>query len=466
MHLKAAREFGNILVVTVTPDQFVTKGPGRPVFNQNLRLEIIAALEYVDYVTLNKWPTAVETIHSLKPHVYAKGQEYADYKSDVTGKIVDEAKAVQNVGGEIRFTEGQVFSSSTLINKYFKIYPPETEAYLEQFRKKHTADEVVGVLQNLADVRVLLIGEAILDQYCYCIPLAKSPRESIVSTKFSGEENFAGGSLAIANHLAGFCKQVTLITTLGQEQSHSEFINSKMRPNVKMFTVETPDRPTIVKRRYLEPSFLTKMFEIQYLDDTPLPLSIEEKLYSLLEDQLPKHDIVLVSDFGHGLMTERLRKFVCSSKIFMAVNTQSNSANLGFNAITRYSRADYVCIHEFELRIASRVKYGDTLPIVTQLLKDMKSRHCMVTRGLHGTVLYSADGVVSKTPALNIRALDRVGAGDSVLSVTSPCVYKNCPPDVLGFIANCVGALAIEIVCNREPIDPITLQKFITHLLK
>ena len=53
---------GDILVVTVTPDKYVNKGPDRPVFNQSLRAEALAALQSVNFVAINKWSTAIETI--------------------------------------------------------------------------------------------------------------------------------------------------------------------------------------------------------------------------------------------------------------------------------------------------------------------------------------------------------------------------------------------------------------------
>jgi len=90
LHFKAAREFGDVLVVTVTPDRFVNKGPGRPVFNESLRMETLAALEYVDLVGLNEWPTAVETIRRVRPNVYVKGKDYADPAADITRKIHEE----------------------------------------------------------------------------------------------------------------------------------------------------------------------------------------------------------------------------------------------------------------------------------------------------------------------------------------------------------------------------------------
>ena len=53
-----------------------------------------------------------------------------------------------------------------------------------------------------------------------------------------------------------------------------------------------------------------------------------------------------------------------------------------------------------------------------------------------------------------------------LFSVASLCVYRDVPPEIVGFVGNCVGALAVETVCNREPVDPVLLYKFITALLK
>ena len=117
-HFQAAKRMGDILVVTVTPDQYVDKGPGRPVFNEKLRAECIAALECVDYVAVNEWPTAEEALRLLRPHYYVKGQEFENLE-DKTGKLQREYEIVQEVGAEIRFTHEIVFSSTKLLKTYF-----------------------------------------------------------------------------------------------------------------------------------------------------------------------------------------------------------------------------------------------------------------------------------------------------------------------------------------------------------
>jgi len=117
-YFQASKEMGDILVVTITPDQFVDKGPGRPVFDQSLRAESIAALESVDYVAVNCWPTAEETLRLLLPNYYVKGQEFEKLQ-DKTGKIQKEVEVVREIKAEMRFTHEIVFSSSKLIKEHF-----------------------------------------------------------------------------------------------------------------------------------------------------------------------------------------------------------------------------------------------------------------------------------------------------------------------------------------------------------
>jgi len=117
-YFQASKKMGDILVVTLTPDQFVDKGPDRPVFGQDLRAESIAALECVDYVAVNRWPTAEETLRLLLPDYYVKGQEFEKLQ-DKTGKIQKEVEVVKEIKAEMRFTHEIVFSSSKLIKDHF-----------------------------------------------------------------------------------------------------------------------------------------------------------------------------------------------------------------------------------------------------------------------------------------------------------------------------------------------------------
>ena len=117
-YFQAAKKMADILIVTLSPDKFVDKGPYRPVFNQRLRAESIAALECVDHVAINEWPTAVEILRLLRPDYYVKGQEFEKLE-DKTGKLQQEYEVVKEIGSEMRFTHEIVFSSTKLLNAHF-----------------------------------------------------------------------------------------------------------------------------------------------------------------------------------------------------------------------------------------------------------------------------------------------------------------------------------------------------------
>src|SRR3989338_1822925 len=141
-HFEAARKKGDILVVTITKDEYVNKGPGRPIFNQSLRAESIAAIECVDFVAVNDWPTAVETIRKIKPHFYVKGSDYARREDDVTAKISLEEEAVKSVGGDIHFTDEISFSSSTLINTFLNPHPEDVKEFFLKLKSRFTAADI------------------------------------------------------------------------------------------------------------------------------------------------------------------------------------------------------------------------------------------------------------------------------------------------------------------------------------
>ena len=475
-YLGIAKSLGDVLAVTVTTDKYVNKGPGRPVFNQELRAEAVAALECVDYVAINHWPTAVETIKRLKPDIFVYGGEYTQKAGDETRS--GEREAVESIGGKIHFTDeftfnsGQLettFSSSSLLNEHFGIYPEQTRKFLRDLRARYTADEVVEKLRGLKDLRVLVIGETILDQYCFVFPLGKSPKGNHITARFLREEVHAGGILACANHLANFCGAVELITAVGDD-GNEEFVRSSLKPNINLCLFHS-ETPTIVKRRFVDSSFLQKLFELETIDDRPSPVlesQIETRLGKLLSNRT--YDLVLVLDYGHGLLTPSLIKLLCGQRHFLAVNAQTNTANMGFNFITKYPRANYFCLDDRELRLALQDNYSD----IRYLIMNLAARSSLpltesiaITRGHLGTTTYDVQsGESFEAPVLSQKIVDTTGAGDAFLALTAPCVAKGFPMDLVAFIGNAAGALAVGYLGNKSSIEAAPFFKFITALLK
>lgn len=340
----------------------------------------------------------------------------------------------------------------------------KSQEFLEKFKQNHSSDEIISHIKSIEHLKILVIGDTIIDEYIYCTPLGKSAKENIVACKYINRESFAGGILACANHLSGFCNRVDLVTCLGSYNTKRDFIVSNLSQRIQPIFFYKEDSPTITKTRFVWEPFTIKLFEVIDINDTLLSPRVETQILKELEKVISEYDVVLVCDYGHGFITDNIINFLCSKARFLSVNTQANSANNGYNVITKYPKADYVCIDEPEIRLAHREKYGDLKVLMQKTYEQLKCKVLTVTRGHQGsTVLKNSE--FYETPVLSTDVVDRIGAGDAFLAVTSPLVYKDVSPDMIGFVGNCVGALAVKIVGNKSFISPDSLTKIVQTYL-
>ncbi|MFA5195067.1 MAG: PfkB family carbohydrate kinase, partial [Bacteroidales bacterium] len=464
-HFEATKKAADIVIVTITPDRFVNKGPGRPVFNEILRMEAIAALQAVDYVALNKWDTAIETIKLLKPTFYVKGQDYKDREKDITKNIYFEEDAVKSVGGQIYFTEEIVFSSSSLINAYFSPHDETVQDYMRDMKSKYSSEKVISYINALKNIRVLVIGDTIIDEYHYCLPLGKSSKSPTISTVFLRSESYAGGALAVANHIEQYAGKVKLITVLGSQNDQLSIIESKLSKGVERKFFYRNDGPTNTKRRYLDKYLNTKLFEVTFMNDKFIDSSLENEIISYLKNNIDNYDMVLICDFGHGFISPGLQQYIQGSGKFLAINAQTNSNNYGFNYITKYRNVNYISIDEKELRLPFGDNYGDLETLIGKLSHITNCNEITITLGQSGSRFFSG-GKYYSSPAFANSVKDSVGAGDAVLSITSLLVYAKTPTDLIPFIGNCMGTIAVNIIGNEHPVYKKDLTKFINHFMK
>lgn len=468
-HFAEAKKQGDILAVTITKDEYVNKGPGRPAFNHTLRAESLAALGVVDYVAVNETPTAVEAIKALRPNVYVKGADYENKKDDLTQGIYAEESAVKEVGGKIHFTHDITFSSTQILNQHFNVYPETARKFINHFKTKHSPDQIIDSIEKVKDLKVLVLGDTIVDEYHYCQPLGKSPKETIVSTRYLSEEAFPGGVLAIANHIAAFSDNVDLVTCLGRKDTKQELIESQLNSKISTKYFFREDAPTVVKRRYVEPAFLTKMFQISFFTDVDLPEEMSNEICRYLKETLPQYDLVVVADYGHGFINTDIREILEKHSPFLALNVQTNSANQGYNLVTKYQNADYISIDEPELRLATQSKYTPIEELIADFSKKYEDTVITITRGHNGSIttkpVDSKSRSFHEAASVSSKVVDRVGAGDAYFAITSLLAARKTDPDIIGFVGNAAGAMAVSVVCNRDSTHAVPLFKFVKALL-
>ncbi|GLH73167.1 bifunctional protein HldE [Geothrix limicola] len=459
-YLEEARRMGDVLVVTLTPDRHLPQTFTYPHFDGPQRAQSLAALSMVDFVVVSPHADTAGAIRLLKPDVFVRGDgETSDH---------GEGQALAEVGARLA-----VAHAPTPVMSYYNpmsVYPKEVTEFLEDFSSRHSAASITQWLDAGRRLKVLVVGETIIDEYHYVETMGKSGKEPILATRYQRTESFAGGILAVANNVAAFVDQVDMLTVLGRQDGKPDptepFIHQHLNPKVRPIFLYQDDAPTIVKRRFVESYPLQKLFEVYLLKHMEEVSPLADELCDKLEAILPDYDVVLVTDYGHGMIVPRAVELLCQKARFLAVNTQTNADNQGFNTISKYRRADFISLSEKELRLEVRSRRRETASIMEEVAGKMGCQTLLVTSGQHGNQLFSRNEGFFRSPSLSNRILDRVGAGDAVFSATTLCVAQGAPVDVVGFIGNIVGAHAVATVGHRTSLDAELLAQHISALLE
>jgi rfaE bifunctional protein kinase chain/domain len=342
----------------------------------------------------------------------------------------------------------------------------EARSFLRDLSARYTTAEIVRYLEPERPLRVLVIGEAIIDEYVYCETIGKSGKEPVLVARYVDTERFAGGILAVANHAASFAGAVNLVTALGDRDSCETFVREHLESSIDSTFLVMDDSPTIVKRRFVEMYPFQKIFEVYVMNDEGPAPGFRSRLSRQLEEIVPSVDLVVATDYGHGLLCPEAVEVLCDKARFLAINTQVNAANHGFNTVSKYRRADYVCVSETEIRLEARSRTRPLEEILAHLGERMGCERFLITRGQSGCSCYSPESGLVEVPAFSNRFVDRIGAGDAVLAVTALCAAQSAPIELLGLIGNAVGALAVLTVGNRARVEHQALLDQIRQLLE
>jgi rfaE bifunctional protein kinase chain/domain/rfaE bifunctional protein nucleotidyltransferase chain/domain len=466
-HFEEAKTFGDVLIVTITPDDFVHKGPNRPAFTTTLRLAALAGLESIDFVAANKWSNAVETIKTIQPDIYCKGPDYKDHTEDITGKIDEESAAVDSIGGQIKYTSDITFSSSSLLNKFGDVYDKPQKTFIQKMHKGRNIDEIKTMVDELKNLKVLVLGETIIDQYVFCEALGKSGKEPVLVLRDLNMEQYAGGAAAIARHLSDFCGTVSLLSMLGEKKEHEDFALDSLPNNIEPYFIYKDEAPTITKKRYVDYISKSKSLGVYSINDSQMNGENQNQLHAYLDDLIPKHDLVIVSDYGHGFLSKETAQNISKQSIFTTLNAQINAANIGYHTMNNYNNIDCAIINETELRHELRDRENSVEELMKQLSQSLQAKRLIVTQGNQGSTLFDSDNKKFHfCPAFASKVVDKVGAGDAMLALLSCSIKNGFDEDLALFMGSLAAAQSVETIGNSTPVSKVQLLKTFSHAIK
>ena len=453
----------NFLIVTTTADKYIDKGFGRPYFKENQRLEALSNLEIVDAVAISDQPSSLDVIRKLRPGYYVKGSDYKINKNDKTGKIYLEKNAVENYGGKIVYTNDELFSSTKIINQKSMIFNELQTKIFKKIKNKVKSDKISKYLNQLKKLKVTILGELIFDEYLFGNVVGKSGKEPNLVQVSKYKECYLGGSAAVARNVSEFVKSVNLISFFGNEEKFKKILNKELQKNVR-FKKFKPYRNffSILKQRFIDLNSNYKLHGYYHI-----PEFDENKNNKFIENKLKNSpsDILIVTDYGHNLISKKIINKLRNYFNFIAVNAQLNSTNIGLHSILKYKGVDLIVINETELRNELKDNTSEIFKISKIFLKKQKLRNLVITRGSSGAILIDNKGVY-ECPAFVSTAVDKVGAGDAMLSLISICLKNKIDKELSLLIGCFAGYISVQHMANKKIISRNQLENFLNYCLK
>lgn len=468
LHFEQAKKMGDILVVSITAERYVRKGPGRPYFDDEMRLKFLAAIQYIDYVMLSEGPTVDDIVEIVEPDIYVKGEEYKEAYNDITGAITAEKKLVEKHGGRIAFTDGPKFSSTKLINNVFRGLPDEVRTYMEDFSQKYSMDDIRSYAERTASAKVLVIGETVIDQYTYCFIQGVLSKDRVYSARTQKAEEYWGGALATARHIAGFTPNVTFLSVAGNSEDLLDRLKNELSDELTLELVRSERFPTIKKQCFLTKNEKREEYrKIFAVNNLPEILEYDEKekkeLLQRLEAMIENFDMVVVCDYGYGLLGREIIEVLEQKAKCLAVKCFTDSSNMNPNLITKYRKMDYFLLESSELNLI----YTDYYKTEKQKLKDLSEKlqaSGWVTRGSNGAYGISQKEI-SDCPAFTLVVKDTMGAENAFFAAACLFALAGAPIEMGTFIGNVAGALSTNVVGNSKAVNKIEVLRFASTLL-
>lgn len=459
-YLEFARAQGDLLIVTLTGDSGMAKGEDRPYIPQELRAENLAAIMFVDAVSIVPAPTAEAVLAAIKPDIYVKGKEYE--RSSDPGFLAEQ-RVVESYGGRIIFSSGEiVFSSSKLIEHMPR--SAETESHRLNLlcrRQGITGDGIAAALDGFRNLRVLVVGDVVLDRYVFCDAIGVASEAPMMSLAHLDERTYVGGAAIIARHLAALGAKPFLLSA-GGDDSACDHVRTILHAEGVAFDLLSA-RPSVVeKTRFLVGD--TKLFKLDKAHRLPLDSRAERRAAMILEQQSKIADAVILCDFGYGMITAGLLERSLPA-LRQNVRTITADVSGGRANLLLFRHVDLLCPTEREVRAALSDYDSGLSAAAWHLLHRTQARHLIITLEKRGMVVFERPGQQRGGPEWEGRlkgesipsfaeyAVDRLGCGDALLAASTLALAAGATLHQAAYLGNAAAAIEINMLGNH----PVTI---------
>ncbi len=423
-YLEFAALQGDILVVSITADAAIEKGYERPYIPEELRAENLAAIELVDYVVIDAHPTACPLIQALRPDVYIKGQEYATNQDP---RFLAERKEVENYGGRVIFSSGDVVFSSTRLGEAVLQDNALAARRLGLVCRRHGIDRqsMARLLDRIRGRRTVVFGDTVVHRYVLCDAADIASESPIMSLNELDRKDYLGAAAMVAAQAAALGAEVSLITGLGDDEESGWATEALAQAGVVVRPVRARP-PVALKTRFLVDDH--KLLKVNRAAASPMDSVTERHVVEVLAEETAGAEAVVVYDSGYGLTTPGILQQLTGALRRKASLIAGGSSETRGN-LRGLRHFDLLCTSERRLRVAMNDFGSGLSTLAYRMLQETQARQIIVTLAKGGLVTFDrrshdpqstawTDRLRSEYfPAFADRVADGLGRGETVLTI-------------------------------------------------
>lgn len=425
LHFELAKSKVEKLIVSVTADKFVKKGFGRPIFNVHQRIKYLESIKCIDEVIQSDSNSAIASLKSINPDIFFKGSEYANKNKVAVNLFEVEKKYCKAKNIELFYTNKETYSSSKIINSYNK-YEDELLSRIKIIKKKYNFSDIVKIFNEACSKKVTIIGDPIIDKYTYCELVGTASKSPTLALLKKYSEEYFGGSLAVAKMLNSLGSKAKLICYI--PKNNSGLLKTIKNLNIKIL-FKSDKFPTI--HRIVDRARSAKLMQIY--NEKKIIFSKKEQMKFVSELKKINKDLLIIIDFGMGLISGKILEAINKFKIKYYVNCHINSLNITSNYYEKYKNFSYITFNKREFELSFK---GDE-----ELLDKIHKAKNKIKKDFAVTVGYQGSYLIHKKkiyyfPSIYKKIVDPIGCGDAFFAITS--ILKNTVTDqnLINFMGN------------------------------
>lgn len=452
--LNFAADCGDFLVVGVTRD-----GTSGTLVPEQLRHENIKSINLVNYSFVLKTEPS-EFIAALRPHVVVKGKEHEDQYNP-------EQSVIESYGGKLLFSSGEMrFSSIELLQRELHEVNRSSLHKPKDYCNRHEISftKLVSYVKKYSELKVVVIGDLIVDENINCDPLGMSQEDPTVVVTPINSNRFVGGAAIVAAHARGLGAEVNYFGIVGKDEAADFSRNTLKEYGVAAHLIEDDSRPTTLKQRYRARS--KTLLRVSQLRQHDISHELVEHILDRAAPAIDQADLLIFSDFNYGCLPQPLVDSVIDcckgNEVMMAADSQASSQVCD---VSRFKGMNLITPTEHEARLSYRDAKSGLVFLADNLRNQARAQYIFITLGAEGLLIHAPcslqNGVITdQLPSLNSAPKDVSGAGDSLLTCAAMSLAVGASIWESGYLGSIAAACQVGRVGNL----PLTAAEIVKEL--